>query len=493
MMRTSLVGLFFLLLVSFGSYAQQSGSSSIQYSAEVGAMASSARRTPFWLRANQFGTVPLVAPAGTIKLGTSALFRRDTSGRGWFLGYRAEVVANAGPRNQLLLPEAYANIGYRSVELVVGRRKEVLGLVDTTLSSGSYAWSGNAIPIPKIQIGTRGFVPLHFTRDLIAINAFFAHGWFANTDSIRNSYLHQKGVYGRIGKPHWKIKFYGGILHNVQWGGESAYLGTGHSTSGRLPSSFNDYLHIIVAKQPASTDNISNHDLVNQFGNHVGSIDMGAEIAFSHWDALAYYQHPFEDKSGVALVNLPDGLYGLKLKRRATESSPFFQLNQVLFEYLTTMSQSGSTLDIGSRLYEGIDDYFNNFQYLNGWTYQNQILGTPFISRRQDVKTDWQNRPGTHTLAIVNNRVQLLHLGLAGVFSSGVQIQSKLSLSRNYGIFRSPFGQTVRQFSGSVWLTWPLTWLGGSELQTAIALDQGRLYTNSVGGWISLRKTWNKR
>src|SRR5690606_19375193 len=98
-----------------------------------------------------------------------------------------------------------------------------------------------------------------------------------------------------------------------------------------------------------------------QFGNHVGSIDIGAEIMFSKWDALAYYQHPFEDKSGIAFLNFPDGLYGLQLKRRSTGSSlPVFQFNRVLFEYLTTMDQSGSTIETKYTMYQGIDDYFNN-------------------------------------------------------------------------------------------------------------------------------------
>jgi hypothetical protein len=478
-----------LLLVSCTLYAQQP-LSSIRFSAELGAMASSARQTPFWLRANQFGTVPLVAPAGTVRLGSSGVFRKDSVDKSWRLGYGVEAVGYAGPNSRFLLPEAYAKVAYHSLELVVGRRKEILGLVDTTLSSGSYAWSGNALPIPKIQIGTSGFAPLKFTRGLIAINAFFAHGWFANTDSIKNSYLHQKAFYGRIGKPNWKVKLYGGILHNAQWGGRSDYLDEKHAYNGKLPSSFNDYLHVILAKQPDQTGNVSNHDRVNQLGNHIGSIDVGAEIAFKHWDVLAYYQHPFEDRSGIALVNLPDGLYGLRLKRRTTTSKPFYHFNQLLLEYLTTMSQSGSTVEIGRRLYEGLDDYFNNFQYLNGWTQRNQVLGTPFITSRREVKSDWQNVPGGPRLAIVNNRVQLLHLGFIGTFSSGTQLQTRLSFSRNYGLFRNPFRKQVNQVSGLVWLTWPLTWLGGSQLQTAVAIDQGNLLKNTVGGYLSIRKTW---
>lgn len=430
--------------------------------------------------------MPFTAPLGTIRLGSSGLFYKDSTRRGWFFGYGAELVGNVGPTSHALLPEAYVKVGKGYFELVAGRRREVIGLVDSTLSSGSYSWSGNALPIPKIQIGTRGFAPLHFTGDLIAINAFFAHGWFANTDSMRNSFLHQKAVYGRIGKPNWKIKVYGGILHQAQWGGRSDYLGI-----KKLPSSFNDYLHVIVSKQPGQTSDISYHDRVNQFGNHVGSVDVGAEITLVKWDALAYYQHPFEDKSGIAFMNLPDGLYGLQLKRRSSISGSFFQINRLLMEYLTTMDQSGSTIETKYTQYQGIDDYFNNFQYKDGWAHSQLVLGTPFIARRQEVKSQWQNVPGEYKLTIVNNRIQVFHLGMEGGFASGVQMSSRLSVSKNYGTYRSPFGKSVNQFSGVIWLKWPVKWLGGSELNTAVSMDKGGLYNNVIGGWISLKKVWN--
>lgn len=487
----SFLSITVLCLLSWELQAQQT-TSSVQLSAEVGGMASSARRTPFWLRANQFGTIPAASPAGIIRLGSTGLFRRDSVGKGWQTGYGVEVVGNAGPNSRFLLPEAYAKIGYRAIELVAGRRKEVLGLVDTTLSSGSYSWSGNALPVPKIQLGTRGFAPLHFTGDLIAINAFFAHGWFARTDSIKNSYLHQKAFYMRIGKPHWKVKLYGGVLHNVQWGGQSDYLGEWHATNGKLPSSFNDYLHVIFSKQPGQNDNLSNHDLVNQFGNHLGSIDLGLEVTLGRWQAMGYHQHPFEDKSGIAFVNIPDGLYGLRLKRKAATVGGF-QVHQLLVEYLNTMDQSGATIETGTR-YDGQDDYFNNYQYLDGWVQGRQVIGTPFLSRRADLLPQRQSEfPTKRIWAIANNRVQMAHVGAAGTVGRGIQWQTRLSVSQNYGTFRHPFAQSVPQFSGVVWLTWPLGWLGGSELRTALALDQGELYQHAFGGWISLRKAWSAR
>jgi hypothetical protein len=57
--------------------------------------------------------------------------------------------------------------------------------------------------------------------------------------------MHQKSFYGRFGKPHWKIRLYGGFNHNVQWRGK--YV-TQNSTSGlnQNPSDWIDYLHVIT-------------------------------------------------------------------------------------------------------------------------------------------------------------------------------------------------------------------------------------------------------
>ncbi|WP_128548362.1 capsule assembly Wzi family protein [Larkinella soli] len=483
--------LFLLIpaLLTSGAFAQKPASS-VRFHAEVGALASSARQTPFWLRANQYGTVPSIGPLGTLRLGSSGRFQADSTRRRWYAGYGVELVGNAGPQRRLLLPEAYAKAGYGPIELMIGRRKEVMSLVDSSLSSGSYAWSGNALPIPKIQIGTSGFTPLKFTGGLIAVHAFLAHGRFADTDSIKNSYLHQKAIYGRLGKPHWKVKLYGGVLHNAQWGGRSDYLDQVVSRNGQLPSSFRDYVSVMLAKQPDRPEGYSKFDSVNRVGNHVGSIDVGMEVQLTRWSLLGYYQHPFEDKSGFAFKNLPDGLYGISLKRRGSLPSASFRIRRLLFEYLTTMSQTGSTVRIGSRLYEGIDDYFNNFQYIDGWTYYRRALGTPFLTPRQEIDPSLRNVPGGPKLTFVNNRVQLLHVGLAGSIASGIEWQTRLSYSRNLGLFRNPFKRKVGEFSGIVELKRPIGWLGGAEVRTAFAVDQGGLLPNSVGGWISLRKTW---
>ncbi|MCC5613152.1 capsule assembly Wzi family protein, partial [Nostoc sp. CHAB 5834] len=396
--------------------------------------------------------MPRNGTSGLIQAGTTGQFTKATHpNRG--ISYGIDVVGIAGKQPTVLLPQAYVSINGGWFNVWAGRKKEIIGLGDSTLTSGFYSWSGNALPITKVQVGTNGFVPLGFTKGLVSINAFFAHGWFPNTDSIQGSYLHQKAVYGRIGKPSWKVKLYGGLIHNAQWGGQSSFLGTVTSINGKLPSTVKDYLSVIIAKQPKEADVYSEFDRVNQIGNHLGSVDVGAELELARWNVLGYYQHAFEDKSGLKFVNFPDGLYGIRFKRKPIGAPASFRVNQLTIECLTTMNQSG--LVLGPKL-QGIDDCFNNFQYLNGWTNQRQIIGTPFLSPRSDVKQEWRDLPtGPYkpSLTVINNRVQVIHVGGAGTFRSGIQVQTKLSYSSNYGLIRNPFGQTVGQFSGSLWLT----------------------------------------
>lgn len=471
----------------------QSPADSSRYSAVhtfgVIGIASSANRTPFWLSTNQYGVVPRTSPAGVVQASTVGRLRLGNRFP-HSLTYGIEAVGQATRQPDVVIPQAYASLNVGRFSLWGGRKKEIIGLGDSTLTSGFYSWSGNALPITKIQVETNGFVPIGFTRNQVSVQAFYAHGWFANTDSIQGSYLHQKALYVRIGRPNARVRLTGGVLHNVQWGGRSATLPANVAINGQLPQSFSSYLYVVTAREPNPLDSAgySKFDAVNRFGNHLGSIDFSLELRLGRWRAMGYHQHPFEDKSGVVFINFPDGLYGLSLINPAG-SKREFTVQRLSFEFLSTLSQSGSLTHTGSR-YDGKDDYFNNYQYRDGWVQNQRVIGTPFLSRRADLRPERQQEPGSQIWAIANNEVQVWHMGAAGTVGRGVRWQTKLSASRNAGTPRHPFVQAVSQFSGALWLTWPLAWLGGSELQTAIALDQGQLYQNSAGGWLSLRKTW---
>lgn len=467
--------------------------------AEVGGLGSSAKQTPFWFRSRQYGTIPFMGPAGVLRVGLTRQFGDFQNARKLHARVAVEGVANVGTASQLILPVAYASLLSRNFELYAGRRREVFGLVDTLLSSGSYAWSGNAMPLYKVQLGTRGYVPLAFTNGVVALNGLYAHGWFGNSDSIQHSFLHQKALFARVSLFRNRVRLYGGLTHVAQWGGYSRTLSRRFAVDGKLPSSLETYKDVILVRQPPNdTTTYSGHDIINQAGNHLGSIDVALEIDNPQANWYLYYQHPFEDKSGVAFQNMPDGLYGVRWKNKRVGYTNGFQLTQITAEWLTTVDQGGFNFEIGSRLYNGADDYFNNYQYVDGWTHRQRVIGTPFITRRVDARDDLHDLKGGNgrhgLMAISNNRVQVGHLGLLGQWPSGAQIRALLSYSRNFG---QPMSSDPRaplsQFSGMAQLTLPVQWLGGSQLSMAVALDQGQWLTNTVGSWLSLRKVIQQR
>ncbi|GAB3024443.1 capsule assembly Wzi family protein [Spirosoma pulveris] len=463
---------------------------------ETGGFASSSPKTPFWFRSRQYGTVPLTGPAGIVRVGVT---RQFGDSQRIHSKVAIEGVANVSTQSRLILPVAHVSLLSRNFELYLGRKREVFGLVDTLLSMGSYAWSGNALPIYKLQLGTRGYVPLGFTKGVVALNGMYAHGWFSNTDSIQNSFLHQKALFLRFTLFHNRVRLYGGVTHYAQWGGRSSKDRLGTTVNGKIPSSLSTYKDIILVRQPPNDrTQYSSIDLANQAGNHLGSIDVALDVDGGQGNWLLYYQHPFEDKSGVAFKNLPDGLYGVRWKNIRINSHTGLVIRQVTAELLTTLSQSGFNFDINNRLYNGADDYFNNYQYLDGWTHRQRVVGTPFLTRWQDARVDLRDLKGGYErrglMMISNNRVQVGHLGILGEWPSGVQLRALLSFSRNLGRPISSDPRTpLTQFSGMAQLMLPVSWLGGTQLNLAVALDQGQWLTNSLGGWLSLRKVIQKR
>ena len=456
---------------------------------EVGGLAATSQQTPFWLRSRQYGTIPLDNPAGLVRLG--GVLNRDLTSQpqGLRLKLGAEMVGQTSPSGtRVLLPEAYSQLRLGRFELYAGRRREVFGLVDTLLSSGSYAWSGNALPLPKVQLGTAGFVPLGFTRGVVAIKALYAHGWFGRADSVQGSFLHQKALFARLSLLKHRLRVYAGATHYAQWGGRRR-AGT-LAKDGTLPGSLSDYWQVIRAAEPPAADSAKyvEIDRLNRVGNHLGSIDVALEWLGERSQWLAYYQHPFEDKSGVAFQNLPDGLYGIRWKTNRPAASSF-QFRQLTLELLLTTDQSGFDIKTGSRLYDGADDYFNNYQYSDGWTYRQRVVGTPFLTRTVDARPELRDvKGGFGPIMISNNRVEVLHVGLLGGWPSGTQIRALLSVGQNDGRpIQSDPRLPKNQFSGLIAATVPVNWLGKASLNLSLALDQGGWLPTSVGGAASLR------
>ncbi len=487
MLHRIFVATIFLLSASltFGQtpllpYPDTTSVEGIRYHVGIDGLATTNARTPFWFHANQFGTIPLTAPAGLLRVGLRGLWGDVHSSRKPVYSISVEVIGQASMKTKLLLPEAYAGIRLGHAELYAGRRREINGLTDTLLTSGSVTWSGNALPITQIRLGTREYAPLKFTRNFVALNAFISHGWFANTDSMKNVLLHAKSIFVRLGKPEARIHLYGGINHFVQWGGYSPYIqDTFLANDGRMPFSWKTFGKVVwpTAVEDNADGQFSGIDTLNRVGNHLGSLDAGLEINGSGGQFLFYTQHFYEDLSGLSFKNFPDGLFGVRWKTKPRGGA--FQLRQLTLEFITSLNRSGT----GAK---GHDDYFYNGQYLDGWVHRRFVIGTPLFIQGRDLpgavrqKNTWFNRERP----VSNNAVQSLHLGVYGICFHRITALFRTTISRYHALNT---GDTYPQVSLGLELHQiPLP--GKLQASVKVAYDTGEIFQSNWGVMLSCRK-----
>ncbi|WP_293691497.1 capsule assembly Wzi family protein [Spirosoma sp. 48-14] len=466
----------------------------VRYQTEVGFYAATSPATPFWLRSNQYGIVPNDSPFLTLRQSIRQDYRAIRSHadslkfikRKIDFGWGVQAVLNAGHTYQLLIPEAYLKLKLgRSMEVWAGRRREIIGLVDSTLSSGSYAWSGNALPLTKVQFAIPDYLP---RKGLIGFKGFYAHGWFESGRFVDNAMLHQKALYARLGRPNWRTKFYAGINHQVMWGGQTDRLSNNSTIkNNQLPNQFSDYVNMVLAlplgnRTDIDTTRVSHFDHENRIGNHLGTVDLGFEYIGRSFSLFAYRQNIYEDGSLFYLTNIQDGLNGLRIRNRRPRNPTGIQIKDLLLEYLYTQSQGGSQF-LESSAQRGRDNYFNHSQYQDGWSRYGQTIGTPFISPTPASRSDLPQYGFTN-----NNRVAVMHMGMSGRILDFFSFQFKASYSENLGTYEQPFPNPVHQFSSLLTLASPVAILKGVTARASIATDIGDLYANSVGFYLGIRK-----
>jgi len=466
------VTLLFLCLCGKMCFSQTTLLSNTKYQLETGTYLSTSGITPFWLRSNQYGIVPLQAPILTFR-GSAHKEYDSTKNENQQLkkfgyGYGFWGVANVGKQSTLLLPEAYFKVRYGAFEFYGGCRREIMGLVDTTLTSGSYIWSGNALPMPKIQISLPNYRQIG--KSPIFIKGGFSHGWFGDQGYVKNYYLHQKWFYGRIGKENAKFKFYAGFNHNVQWGGTTKSDYIKFSKDGQLaPYPWYSYQFVLVPFLQKLIEPDGNklpiYDTELAIGNHLGSYDLGFELDKTNLKFLFYKQQPYDfARSIYRLNNIEDGLYGLSLGLKNKKI-----LQKILLEYLFTTSQGIYRFgQYRPSNYVEFDNYFAHGQY-NRWAYNNFIIGTPFIL--------------ANDTRVFNNRVKAFSTYIKGQLGVNSYLLGG-SFSSNLGVYGGLLDKN--QFSGKLCVTLPLK--NNAHLYCQSAFDIGSIYPNNVGFSIFYRK-----
>ena len=137
---------------------------------------SNGQQGPFWLMSNRQGKFLPENHALALEAG---LFSERETGNTIDVHYGLEVFGRQGKTSDIRLHQAYAGITYRNLlELRAGMWEEIIGSHEPDLSTGSIIWSGNARPMPKVQINTPGYIEVPYTNGYAEIKGLLSHGWF---------------------------------------------------------------------------------------------------------------------------------------------------------------------------------------------------------------------------------------------------------------------------------------------------------------------------
>ncbi|MHA8104517.1 capsule assembly Wzi family protein [Aquirufa nivalisilvae] len=439
-------------------------------SVDIMAVGATNSTNPFWTRSLQYGTVPVENPTGIIRANTGKWYnpKKDFD---WT--YQIEATGWLAKDSKFLLSEAYIGLKKGAFEVWSGAKREVIGLGDTTMTAGFFNWSGNALPMPKVHVGTRNYV--NILHDWIGINFQFAHGWFDNQGAIANSYLHQKSLYLRFGQPTSTWNAFLGFNHQVQWGGSRK--DPKGSIYDVYPSDFNTFTKVLLGTGEGI---LPDDDENNKYGNHLGSLDLGLRYQNDQMEILLYRQNPYESDRIWSLNTIDDGLTGLSFKFKETKI-----IEGLSLEYLYTGNQGTHQSILGNLLNKQDNDYPNIVNYLNvrgrdGWIYSGRGLGTPILIM------DKESQQGGG-LSFAYNAVRSMYIGVRGTLPQQIHWMARLtSTSYDYPVIpvNSP-SSYLKQFSASLSLQKQVNKRLGISFQ--IAADQGDRTKNTVGGMLGIK------
>ncbi|MDC8004581.1 capsule assembly Wzi family protein [Aureisphaera galaxeae] len=400
--------------------------------------------SPFWISKNtdtRWGEETTFSGFGEIR-GSYALTETSEISGGASFFYRNEV------QDEFQRRDIYAQFTNSWLNAVVGAKKGETVMNGLSTTNKNFLFSQNARPLSGVLL--EASEPLKIT-DAIGIDWGIGHYWLNDDRYVDDVLVHYK----RLGL-HIKINenntLTAQIQHYAQWAGTSPDF-------GELPSGFDAFVDVFLAKESSESGEAG--EIVNAVGNHLGSYLLDYSFGTSVGDFSLYHEHPFEDGSGTALKNLPDGVWGIHFVPSEKKI-----VSGVLYEYVSTDDQG-----VGSQL-AGADNYFSNNIYRSGWTYDGAIIGVPFVL------VDPTREITSETSPIVSNRAKVHHFGVHGEVSKFSWL-FKTSIAKHLGTYNNPFPSDINLLHNYLSVMYKTDNYGNFRLFSG--LDSGKTIDTTFG------------
>jgi hypothetical protein len=444
-----------LFLEAFSVQAQ-THTDTVDYSLNARINPGFGKYTPFLSSVNQFDRYSLVP--NCLSLWGSAHKRMNDSTL-FDYGFGSELDANISTSENRFFPgELYVEGKAYFLKATMGMKRRIYGNQDPVLSSGGMIWSQNSRPIPGISVETNDYIDLPYTKGYVEVKGGITHGWFTDNTVTTNTLLHHKYAYVRVGGS-FPVNINFGIQHVCQWAGTSPNYGYSRA-------SWANFKRIFLGESGGASS--PETEQFNALGNHIISKNLGVDLNLKSINVSLYWQNIYEDgpiKPMYKAFNVEDGLWGASV--RLTKFKP---LNRFVLEYMSTTDQSGPWHDLDGVIYGGLDNYYNNGVYSNGWTFYGMTIGNPWLTSPK------YNEDGT--VSVTNNKVRLYYLAGMGSIKD-VSYKATFAYSKNWGSPSVVYDKCKRQFSYQLETSTPLHSVRNINLTLGISGDRGAMYGNN--------------
>ncbi len=519
--RGIILGLF--LFYSIGAKAQLD--TTFQLSLNSTLLLSNSKAIPMWLVANKFGIYEGDKNEFLLQVDAEKRFHFGKK-------FKLDVGGNLIGKNQIdksYVHEAYANLSYGKLKLIAGKEEITYTQYSQNAGTGSYYFSNNARPIPRIGIGFYDYTDLPFTNGYIQVKGFINQGIFlddrGNTGTDKPLF-HEKIAYIRTNK--LPVNMHIGLNHSALFGG---ILPNGE----KIPV---DYWATFFGM---GSTKIGGGEETNAAGAHSGLFDIGFNANTNKYNLQFYVQKPFTDTSGFTrfFENNKDHIFGFVFQVK--EGNGF--IKEIVYENISLLWQSGeglsdmvingnvyiaSDLDDKDKImweeygiktdgisddefgrfvtrkenygnkYGGRDNYYNNGFYQKGWSNWGKSLGNPLLLTEKRVKSFNPDFDSSYDLYFVSTRVFAHHLGILGKIKN-LDFRSLLTYTKNYGTYyglnkgnynwdsKDPYSDYYYDFENGLYEVYLMLELGYTlpsipelSLNLQLGADVGEMY-NSTG------------
>ena len=462
---------------------------SVEYKVEGTAVFSDAGgRTPFWLTSNKYGLGGVEHNNGHLRFGVFKDQSKDSAK--WRMGYGADIAIAHNYTSDFIVQQLYVDLGYKNILVSAGAKERPANLKNAELSSGSQTFGINARPVSEIRFEVPHYISLFGGKKLFSIRAHIGYGmltdgnWeetFAKKSAshyAKKALYHSKSGFLKIGNEQiFPVTFEGGLEMAGTFGGKY-YSGTGFSYN--MFSGMRDFIDILFGLSSDPGEAVYK----NTKGNTLGSWLLSLDYHGKGWGVRAYYDHFFEDHSGLFYKYMDyDGMYGLEFR---LPKNPI--ADNVVYEYVYTKYQSGAiyhdeTSVIPDKIC-GRDNYYNHLIYA-GWQHWGMAIGNPlFLSPIYN--KDKQ-------LGFESNRFVAHHVGLCGSPSKDLRYRMLFTFSQQFGMYARPLDDVKYQRSFLAELTYSPSRLFGRKASgwsagAAFAFDRGSYLGNNTGFQITFSR-----